>query len=144
MRSVEKIWKFVSKYPGPAFLMGDFNNEPHSKPLRFLGGVDSIGKQRTTFKDTWLLLHPEPRAGVDSYDEDEPRDPGLTFSTDNLRKRIDIIYLRDDDDTLRVKNIRTVGEKIAGCAMASDHLGLVAEVEVARPWFEDPHPSCTA
>ena len=129
-QSVSKIWKFIKKYPSPAFLMGDFNNEPQSRPLRFLAGLETIGKQRTTLKDTWLLLHPEPRAGVESYQEEEARDAGLTFSTDNLRKRIDIIYLRDDTGSVRVTEIHTVGaKKSQDHAMASDHLGLVAEVE---------------
>ena len=78
----------------------------------------------------------EPRAGEDSYSENEPRDAGLTFSTDNLRKRIDIMYLRTDPHASVVSTrITTVGDK--GHFVASDHLGLVAD-------FAAPPPILTA
>jgi len=123
IRSVKKIWKFMQQFDTPALFMGDLNNEPDSKPIQFLSGDIELNGIKTTLRDVWLMKHSEPRKV--GNEENEAEDPGLTFPTDNPIKRIDFIFLKDDQNELTPDRIDTFGK--VGHHMASDHLGLSAD-----------------
>ncbi|HTE52204.1 MAG TPA: endonuclease/exonuclease/phosphatase family protein [Kofleriaceae bacterium] len=114
----------------PQILCGDFNAPPDADEIRFLRGLATLGGRRTHFQDAWLRVNPD--------------DPGLTWSSDNeqtrplrsldIDRRIDYVFVttRRKDGRGTVKDARVVlCERDEGGACASDHFGVLAEVQIA-------------
>ncbi|XP_071793410.1 uncharacterized protein [Asterias amurensis] len=130
-RSVVEIWKFMSRFNGPAVLLGDLNAEPQSNCIRFLRGEVEIDNVKTTrLQDAWLINNKEPRVGRKVYAKNEARDTGLTFNTlhENLVKRIDYVFVRLPED-MQMTSISLVDDGKRGNMAASDHLGLKVSIE---------------
>ncbi|HEU0029291.1 MAG TPA: endonuclease/exonuclease/phosphatase family protein [Kofleriaceae bacterium] len=120
----------------PQILCGDMNATPDSDEMRFLRGLTTLGGRRTHFQDAWLRLHDEPRAG------DGP-DRGITWSSENeltrplrsldIDRRIDYIYVtsRKKDGRGTVHDCRVVLTERDGELCASDHYGVMADVQIA-------------
>jgi endonuclease/exonuclease/phosphatase family metal-dependent hydrolase len=113
----------------PQILMGDFNARPESDEIRFLRGLVTLGGRRTYFQDAWDRMH--------------PGDPGLTWPRSNPYTA-KLAFLEPDRrlDYIFVTPMRGDGRgTIHSCAMvfdqpgadsvfASDHFGLLAEIQV--------------
>jgi endonuclease/exonuclease/phosphatase family metal-dependent hydrolase len=110
-------------------LAGDFNARPESDEIRFLRGLVTLGGRRTYFQDAWERLH--------------PGDTGLTWARKNPYTA-KLAFLEPDRrlDYIFVTPMRGDGRgTIHSCAMvfdkpgadsvfASDHFGLLAEIQV--------------
>jgi endonuclease/exonuclease/phosphatase family metal-dependent hydrolase len=123
----------------PQILCGDMNATPDSDEMRFLRGLTSLGdpgeQRRTHFQDAWLRLHPEP--GPDDGPED-----GITWSSENeltrplrsldIDRRIDYVYVtsRKRDGRGTIRDCRVVLTERDGDICASDHYGVLADVQV--------------
>jgi endonuclease/exonuclease/phosphatase family metal-dependent hydrolase len=114
----------------PQLLCGDFNAPPDADEIRFLRGLCTLNGRRTHFQDAWLRAHPD--------------DPGLTWSSDNeqtrplrsldIDRRIDYVFVttRRKDGRGTVLDAQVVlTERDEGGACASDHFGVLAEVQIA-------------
>ncbi|HEX8791879.1 MAG TPA: endonuclease/exonuclease/phosphatase family protein [Polyangiaceae bacterium] len=109
----------------PAILVGDFNAEPRSDEIRYMGGLTSLGSTtRVYFQDAFAA------AGGDA--------PGYTFSQRNpfaapLRepdRRIDYIFVRGRDDRFRGEPLeaRVCFDAPVDGTYPSDHFGVVAKL----------------
>jgi endonuclease/exonuclease/phosphatase family metal-dependent hydrolase len=115
----------------PAVLMGDFNAEPDSDEIRYLRGLATLAGGSVYFADAWIY-------GGDGT-------PGHTFDAKNRfaasahepPRRIDYIFVRGPDGSLRGKPLRT---RLAFCSAKSgpggdiwpsDHFGVVTDVAMA-------------
>jgi endonuclease/exonuclease/phosphatase family metal-dependent hydrolase len=114
----------------PQLLCGDFNAPPDADEIRFLRGLCTLAGRRTHFQDAWLRV--------------QPGDPGLTWSSDNeqtrplrsldIDRRIDYVFVttRRKDGRGTVLDAQVVlRERDDGGACASDHFGVLAEVQIA-------------
>ncbi|XP_072027277.1 uncharacterized protein [Amphiura filiformis] len=126
-KSVVEIWKYMSQHPGPAVLMGDLNAQPDSLEYKFLQGAEELQGMKTSgLMDAWMVYHPEPRPDAPgTYEGDDERDYGLTFSTleEHLRSRIDFIFVRLPDD-IKLTDVSTLDNGGRQHTAPSDHLGL--------------------
>jgi endonuclease/exonuclease/phosphatase family metal-dependent hydrolase len=106
--------------PLAGFLAGDLNATPDSAAMRFLRGEAAHMNVTATTIDVWQTAQPD--------------DPGLTAPADDPQERIDYIYLRPGtESTTRVIGCDLVlTEPVAGL-FASDHLGIVCQVELTTP-----------
>jgi endonuclease/exonuclease/phosphatase family metal-dependent hydrolase len=114
----------------PQILMGDFNARPDSDEIRWLTGLTSLGGRRVLYQDAWGRLH--------------PGDPGWTWARSNPYtgrlaflqpdRRLDYIFVTPErrDGRGRVLDCRIVFDQPSAAGVwASDHYGLLAEVQIA-------------
>lgn len=112
----------------PAILTGDFNAEPDSDEIRFLKGLTVFDDRTTFLQDAWAV------AGDDGpgYTSDWRTHP-LSAMLNVHRKRIDYIFVGDpfrrQGDAGRVHSCTVVAAEPITGVQASDHRGLVAEIE---------------
>jgi len=114
----------------PQILCGDFNAPPDSDEIRFLRGLTTLGGRRTHFQDAWQRVCPDQ--------------PGITWSSENpqtrplrsldVDRRIDYVFVttRRRDGRATVLDARVVlDERDQDGLCASDHFGVLAEVQIA-------------
>jgi endonuclease/exonuclease/phosphatase family metal-dependent hydrolase len=96
----EQLLRFLDGVPGSVIVAGDFNDEPRGSAYKLM---------LTRFEDSWI--------------QSKAKGYGLTFPANQPVKRIDYIFTRASD-RIRVKKAWVVD------SLASDHLPLMAEVEI--------------
>lgn len=113
----------------PALLCGDFNAEPDSDEIRFLCGLTSLGGRVTFWQDAWRVAGD----GGPGYTQDW-RTHALAADLNVHRKRIDYVFVGDPfrraNDAGRVLSARVVFDAPRTGTQASDHRGLVVELQV--------------
>jgi endonuclease/exonuclease/phosphatase family metal-dependent hydrolase len=122
-------WHAAHPTPLPRLLMGDFNAIPDSDEIRFLRGLHTTDGRRTSWQDAFARCH--------------PRDDGWTWARANpytqklawldRDRRIDYIFVSplSLDGRATVRSCEVVLDRPAPDGnFASDHFGLVAEVEI--------------
>jgi endonuclease/exonuclease/phosphatase family metal-dependent hydrolase len=113
----------------PQILMGDFNARPESDEIRWLRGQVTLGGRRTYFQDAWDRLHPgEPGW---TWARANPYTAKLAFLEPD--RRIDYIFvtpMRGDGRGTVHSCTLVFREPAAGQVFASDHFGLLAEVQI--------------
>jgi len=108
----------------PPILVGDFNAEPESDEIRFLGGYASLGRKCVYFADAFRV------AGDGT--------PGVTFSKRNAfaeplgepERRIDYVFVRGPDDQRRGQPLdaKVCLDQPEGGVFPSDHFGVIATI----------------
>ncbi|HWM85058.1 MAG TPA: endonuclease/exonuclease/phosphatase family protein [Kofleriaceae bacterium] len=114
----------------PQLLCGDFNAPPDADEIRFLRGLCTLGGRRTHFQDAWLRARPD-HPGITWSSENEQTRPLRSLDID---RRIDYVFVttRRKDGRGSVIDARVVlDERDDGGACASDHFGVLAEVQIA-------------
>jgi endonuclease/exonuclease/phosphatase family metal-dependent hydrolase len=116
----------------PQLLCGDFNATPEHDEIRFLRSLHTLSGRRTHWQDAWLRRHPGARA-----------DEGITWSSENeqtrplrsldIDRRIDYVFVstRRKDGRGTVLDARVVLDERDGDVCASDHYGVLADVQIA-------------
>ena len=135
---VAAIDAFIQAWPSelPKILMGDFNAVPHSDEIRFLRGLHSHAGRRTYFQDAWERIHPD--------------DKGHTWALRNHYtarlgwlepdRRLDYVFVSPmrKNGLGVIRDCRIVlDHRSADGEFASDHFGVLAEIQVAP----DPQPA---
>lgn len=123
------VEEMVADRPMHVVLAGDFDDVPESASIRFWTGRQSLHGTSVCYEDAWQAAH----AG----------EPGHTFSPRNplvragemaleRGRRIDYVMVRchDHGPTLDVAACRLAFDQPVGGVWASDHFGLVADLEV--------------
>jgi endonuclease/exonuclease/phosphatase family metal-dependent hydrolase len=113
-------------------LAGDLDATPDSASVRFWRGLQSLGGTSVCYRDAWESVHP-------GY-------PGHTFSPHNplvtggnwpleLGRRIDYVMVRCDSHgpTLDVVSCERIFDEPVDGVWASDHFGIVADLEMPGP-----------
>ncbi len=112
----------------PQLLCGDFNATADHDEIRFLRGLTTLGGRRTHYQDAFARIH--------------PGEPGLTWSSENehtrplrsldIDRRIDFVFVttRKKDGRGTVLDARVVLDQRDGDLCASDHYGVLAEVQI--------------
>jgi endonuclease/exonuclease/phosphatase family metal-dependent hydrolase len=96
----EQLLRLLDHVSGPLIVAGDFNDEPSGSAYKLM---------LSKFQDGWIQA--------------KAKGEGLTYPADKPVKRIDYVFVRASDK-MRVKKAWVVE------TLASDHLPLMAEVEV--------------
>ncbi|WP_214407232.1 endonuclease/exonuclease/phosphatase family protein [Pseudonocardia lacus] len=129
-RAVEDL---VAARPAHVVLLGDLDATPDAASVRFLTGDRSLDGTSVAYHDAWRSARGD--------------EPGHTFTPDNplvrdgamplvRPRRIDYVLVRGGahGPTLRVRSCELVLAGPVGGVWASDHYGLVADLEVpGRP-----------
>jgi endonuclease/exonuclease/phosphatase family metal-dependent hydrolase len=113
----------------PQILMGDFNARPESDEIRWLRGLTTLGGRRTFYQDTWDRLHPG-QAGW-TWARANPNTARLAFLEPD--RRLDYIFVTpmrgDGRGTVHACHM-VFDQPEADGVFASDHFGLLAEIQV--------------
>lgn len=132
LQAVEAARFIRSEIPSPdehVILLGDFDAAPDSAGIRFLTGHQSLSGMSVCYHDVWEAIN--------------PGDPGHTFSPQNplvaagdmftaAGRRIDYVMVRGASfgPTLQARSAERFGVAGVDGVQASDHYGVVAELEV--------------
>ena len=111
-------------------LCGDFNAPPDADEIRFLRGLTTLAGRRTHYQDAFLRVHPED-AGHTWCSENEHTRPLRSLDLD---RRIDYVFVttRKKDGRGTVIDARvTLEDRNRNGHCASDHYGVVAEIQIA-------------
>jgi endonuclease/exonuclease/phosphatase family metal-dependent hydrolase len=113
--NARETYSFLSRQAaGPALLFGDLNCTPDTEPMRFLRGETEVEGATGDLVDCWT--------------EANPADAGFTFASSNPYHRID--YALSRNLTGRIRRAELVGQEDSDGIYASDHLGILIEVDV--------------
>ena len=118
----------------PPIVLGDFNANPDSDEIRFMGGLTPLGGACVYFEDAWAVtVGAEPGAGPGwTYDR---RNPYALRSREPSR-RIDYVFARGPDRHLRGEPLAAwvaLDQPVDG-VWPSDHYAVVADLQIAvRP-----------
>jgi endonuclease/exonuclease/phosphatase family metal-dependent hydrolase len=123
----------------PQILMGDFNARPESDEIRWLTGLTTLDGRRTFYQDAWARRHAQ--------------DPGWTWASANpytaalgflqTDRRLDYIFVTPErrDGRGRILDSRLVFDRPSAAGVyASDHFGLLAEIQVTPDPVAPPPP----
>lgn len=115
LSNAREVSRFVTQQAGDeaAVVMGDLNAEPDTPPIRFLMGQLEVEGERGSFVDCWL--------------EANPGAPGYTYASWGGIRRIDYILARN---IRSVRSAEIVGDESAAGVYPSDHMGIVADLDV--------------
>lgn len=128
---VQEVTAFIDEHADgasrlPPILGGDFNAEPDSTEIRFLTGTATLGGRSVYYQDAWRV------AGG--------REPGWTWDNRNpyahtVRepdRRIDYVFVGWRHDAKgRVEAARVICDRVLTKTFASDHFGLLADIDDA-------------
>lgn len=124
IRTTQEITAYVSKYAGdlPSVLVGDFNDTPDQTPIRHITETANL---------------------IDAWAQQNPNDPGFTFSSENTyvreknhdtRKahRIDYIFAQAPKNNVGqvISCQRIADQPNADDLYPSDHFGLIADINL--------------
>jgi endonuclease/exonuclease/phosphatase family metal-dependent hydrolase len=143
---LRRIEELVADEPAHVVIGGDFNATPETASMRLFTGRQSLDGFSTAYRDCWESVHGDDRGWTV-----DPANPlraivqqGWTFAAANplsaidepcldRGRRIDYLLVRcgDHGPTLRVADCRRVFDEPVGGVMASDHYGVVADLEVS-------------
>jgi endonuclease/exonuclease/phosphatase family metal-dependent hydrolase len=126
---VRRLEELVADDPAHVVVGGDFNATPDTTSMRLWTGRTSLDGTSTAYRDCWESVHGQ--------------EPGLTFEPGNpltaldepgldRGRRIDYLLVRcgDHGPTLRIADCRLALEEPVDGVMASDHYGVVADLDV--------------
>ncbi|ACY16006.1 endonuclease/exonuclease/phosphatase family protein [Haliangium ochraceum] len=110
-------------------LCGDFNAEPDSDEMRFLRGLCTLAGRRSYFQDAFAHRHP----GEDGVTWCTERGAARARRSMDRDRRLDYIYVskRQRDGRGTVREARVVLGGRSGEVAASDHYGVLADVQIA-------------
>jgi endonuclease/exonuclease/phosphatase family metal-dependent hydrolase len=123
-RQVAAIDAALAGATGVKIVGGDFNATPDSDEIRFLTGRHTLEGRRTFWQDAW-----------------RGPDPGITWSRKNpytaplhwleMERRIDYVFVSPEqrNGKGRVVSTRIIGDEARDGVWASDHFGVLAEID---------------
>ncbi len=122
----DAVKRLAPRHDYPAIVVGDFNAEPDSDEIRFMGGRTGLGGPCVYFADCFGLVG---------------KGDGVTFSSTNPHaalnhepeRRIDYVFVRGPDGRGRGKPLaatRCFDQIGKNGGFASDHYGVLAELSL--------------
>jgi endonuclease/exonuclease/phosphatase family metal-dependent hydrolase len=128
-RAVEQL---VAERPRHVVLAGDLDAEPDAASIRFLRGLQSLDATSVVYRDAWATAHPDETGETFTL-----RNPLVMEDSDVVQersRRIDYVFVRADEHgpSLEITSCDLLFDAPVGGVWASDHFGLVAELEPRR------------
>jgi endonuclease/exonuclease/phosphatase family metal-dependent hydrolase len=110
-------------------LCGDFNADPDSDELRFLRGLTTLAGRRTAYQDAFARVHPHA-AGFTWCTE---LGAARARRSNDADRRLDYVFVspRRKDGRGTVHDAQVVLHERAGDVAASDHYGVLADIQIA-------------
>lgn len=110
-------------------LCGDFNATPDSDEVRFLRGLTTLAGRRTFYQDAFERVHP----GADGFTWCTEVGAARARRSIDWDRRLDYVFVsaRRKDGRGTVFDARVVLGERQGETAASDHYGVLAEIEIA-------------
>jgi endonuclease/exonuclease/phosphatase family metal-dependent hydrolase len=111
-------------------LAGDFNATPAHDEIRFLRGLTTLAGRRTHYQDAFARRHPREEGHTWTMANPTLRGKGSSLDMD---RRIDYVFVttRHKDGRGTVHDARVVLDEQDGGLAASDHYGVLADVQIA-------------
>jgi endonuclease/exonuclease/phosphatase family metal-dependent hydrolase len=109
---------------------GDLTADPDAASVRFLTGRQSLEGISVCYRDAWESIHPGERG------ETYTRANALLPDWDWPSKRLDYVFVRcglHGGPTLEITACETIFDKPVDGTWASDHFGVVADLELPQP-----------
>ena len=120
----------------PTIIAGDFNAAPDAASIRYLTGLRSIGGRGVHYHDAWAVAGDGPGH---TWTVDNPNAAAVIdqiVGQPNHRRRIDYVLVGSwhahPEAHCRVEAARLAFDQPDGGVWASDHLGVVVEVEIGN------------
>jgi endonuclease/exonuclease/phosphatase family metal-dependent hydrolase len=120
----------------PTIIAGDFNAAPDAASIRYLTGLQSIGGRGVHYHDAWAVAGDGPGH---TWTVDNPNAAAVIdqiVGQPNHRRRIDYVLVGSwhahPEAHCRVEAARLAFDQPDGDVWASDHLGVVVEVEIGN------------
>lgn len=107
-------------------LAGDFTSDPDAANVRFITGRQSLDGISVCYRDAWESVHPGEPGGTFVGDN------ALLYDWDWPFKRLDYVFVRCGEHggpTLEIKACELMFDKPVDGVWASDHFGVVADLE---------------
>lgn len=118
----------------PTVMAGDFNADPDSAGIRYLTGRQSLSGRSTHFHDAWEVAGSGPGHTWCADNPNATEDIDLLVRQPGHRRRIDYVFVGSPHAHphahARVRDARVVFDKPVDGVWASDHYGVVADLEV--------------
>ncbi|ATL25198.1 Endonuclease/exonuclease/phosphatase [Streptomyces formicae] len=118
----------------PTIMAGDFNADPEASSIRYLTGRQSLSGRSTHFHDAWRIAGSGPGH---TWSADNPRaaeDIGRLVRQPGHRSRFDYVFVGSTHAHphayARVRGAELVLDEPVEGVWASDHYGVVADLEV--------------
>jgi endonuclease/exonuclease/phosphatase family metal-dependent hydrolase len=110
-------------------LCGDFNASPDSDEMRFLRGLTTLANRRTVYQDAFARVHPHQ----DGFTWSTEIGPARARRSIDVDRRLDYVLVspRRKDGRGTVHDARVVMDERAGDIAASDHYGVLADIQIA-------------
>jgi endonuclease/exonuclease/phosphatase family metal-dependent hydrolase len=110
-------------------LCGDFNATPDSDEIRFLRGLTTLAGRRTFYQDAFARVHP----GADGFTWCTETGAARARRSIDWDRRLDYVFVsaRRKDGRGTVRDARVVLDERQGETAASDHYGVLAEIQIA-------------
>jgi endonuclease/exonuclease/phosphatase family metal-dependent hydrolase len=130
-RSLESL---VVQSPGHVVVAGDMDADDASDSMRFWAGRHVVDDTSVCYRNAWESIHPDERAPTFVPENPNSENEDWPF------RGIDHILVRcaDSGPTLRIVSCRRIFDR--GATSASDHYGLLAELEPPARSVTDPGP----
>lgn len=110
-------------------LCGDFNAPPDSDEMRFLRGLTTLADRRTVYQDAFARVHPH----ADGFTWSAEIGAARARRTNDANRRLDYVLVspRRKDGRGTVHDARLVMDERQGEIAASDHYGVLADIQIA-------------
>jgi len=76
-RNIVELYEFVTTYPQPSIIVGDFNTEPETPEIQFLQGQIELGGLKPNYKDAFDYLVNK----FHLFSNEEKLEQGWTYTT---------------------------------------------------------------
>ena len=120
--------------PLPTIMAGDFNASPDAAGIRYLTGRQSLAGRSTHFHDAWEVAGSGPGYTWSADNPNATEDIEVLARQPNHHRRVDYIFIGSPhahpNAFARIRNTQLAFDKPVDGTWASDHYGVVADLEV--------------
>ncbi|MGW0545981.1 endonuclease/exonuclease/phosphatase family protein [Streptomyces altiplanensis] len=118
----------------PTIMAGDFNADPDAASIRYLTGRQSLSGRSTHFHDAWEIAGSGPGHTWSADNPNATEDIEVLVRQPGHRRRFDYVFAGSPhahpNAFARVRSARLAFDEPADGLWASDHYGVVADLEV--------------
>lgn len=118
----------------PSILAGDFNAAPDAASIRFLGGLQSLGRQSVLYHDAWQVAGEGPGYTWGAGNPNTERVIAQIVRQPNHRRRVDYAFVGSwhahPKAHATIRSAALAFNAPVDSVWPSDHFGVVADIEI--------------